>query len=71
MDIVIKKNTKKINLISATNIILTNKILTNKILSKKYLTENNIFYDIPLSPIRVNQKDIDEKWTIIEKKELD
>tara|TARA_Y100000389_G_scaffold194533_1_gene224687 strand:+ start:359 stop:559 length:201 start_codon:yes stop_codon:yes gene_type:complete len=66
MDIVIKKNTKKINLISATNI-----ILTNKILSKKYLTENNIFYDIPLSPIRVNQKDIDEKWTIIEKKELD
>ena len=66
MDIVIKKNNKKINLISATNI-----ILTNKILSKKYLTENNIFYDIPLSPIRVNQKDIDEKWTIIEKKELD
>ena len=66
MDIVIKKNTKKINLISATNI-----ILTNKIFDKKYLTKNIILYDIPLSPIRVNQKDIDEKWTIIEKKELD
>jgi hypothetical protein len=66
MDIVIKKNTKKINLISATNI-----ILTNKILSKTYFKENNIFYDIPLSPIRVNQKDIDETWTIVEKKELD